>query len=235
MTDNAIPNSSMANTVDTAVTINDIPTPFTNESKDSNAENVNSEGPTIEESGPFQLDENGQITTTIESLISNFTTPAVSPTDPTEMIKKFMDSGNGQVILDEAKKLGIDPKLLMQKMAQYNRAMKAKAPHKGDKTTTVVVLNSKRQFKEQTVIAGFADTTASTLLGGTAVEIKCTRMAVGPLAGKTVKVWYLPDDPKPNRRAKRLTGFKAGSNIIIGCDDGPVTTKMITAVEKILG
>lgn len=232
MTDNAIPNSDMA---DTAVTINDIPTPFTSESKDSNADNANSESPIIDESGPFQLDENGRITTTIESLISNFTTPVPSPTDPTEMIKKFMDSGNGQVILDEAKKLGIDPKLLMQKMAQYNRAMKAKAPRKGDKTTTVVVLNSKRQFKEQTVIAGFADTTASALLGGPAVEIKCTRMAVGPLAGKTVKVWYLPDDPKPNRRAKRLTGFKVGSNIIIGCAEGPVTAKMITAVEKILG
>lgn len=51
------------------------------------------------------------------------------------------------------------------------------------------------------------------------VEATCSRLALGPWEGKSIKVWYNPNAVGKNRLTSRVLGFTTGSEIIIVSED----------------
>ncbi len=148
-------------------------------------------------------------------------------------LRKMVEEGDSSYLMDELKKLGINPKDFLQALQRQGKALKTRAPKKGQ-TTTGIFINNKRKASEMVISLEFPETTILRILKANPVPLQCSRLAVGKLAGKTVKVWYDPTDMTLNRRVNRLVGFNAGSKIFITCDDQPLTMKEFMAAEKLL-
>jgi hypothetical protein len=57
---------------------------------------------------------------------------------------------------------------------------------------------------------------------------------VGPLAGKTIKLWYDASHTGKNRRATKLMGFPIAGDVLVVLEDGNLSEADFLAAEKLI-
>ena len=67
-----------------------------------------------------------------------------------------------------------------------------------------------------------------------AIEMSCSRLALGPLTGKSIKAWYDPSITSVNKRATKIVGFKMGGGLLLIIDYEDLEEETFLAAERIL-
>lgn len=156
--------------------------------------------------------------------------------DMIEQAKKLAQSGQSERIIKEMQKRGMNPHTMKAEMeAQRKVARNLQTKALGVmKKAIIITLN--RQLKSRGIPAGSDETVVRSIIHSqTPVEISCSRLALGPLAGKTIKVWYDATLKGKNKRATKIVGFPVAGDIIIHCEDEDLTEEDFLAVEELLG
>ena len=156
--------------------------------------------------------------------------------DMIEQAKKLAQSGQSERISKEMQKRGMNPRTMKSEMeAQRKVARNLQTKALGVmKKAIIITLN--RQLKSRAIPAGSDETVVRSIIHSqTPVEISCSRLALGPLAGKTIKVWYDAALKGKNKRATKIVGFPVAGDIIIHCEDEDLTEEDFLSVEELLG
>jgi hypothetical protein len=155
----------------------------------------------------------------------------VSP-DLIEQAKKIIGAGGASGVLEEMRKRGMDPHALKSALSTKQKILQSLNK---DGNKSVIVINQARKLKNKKISHESINISASHLLKCVdPVELSCSRLAVGPLAGKTVKIWYDPSKTSRNRRASKLLGFNVGGDIMILVKDGGLSEEDFIEAEAML-
>ena len=151
--------------------------------------------------------------------------------DMMEQARKLAMGGQGDKIMKEMKKRGINPKAMKAQVSKQKKVLRAlKTP---TITKQVVLITTSRQARSRRLpLDNILPSVSNILKCSEPVELSCSRLAQGPLAGKTIKVWYNPENIGKNRRATKLVGFPVGGEIIIVMEEGDLTEEILTLAEK---
>lgn len=156
--------------------------------------------------------------------------------DMIEQAKKLAQSGQSERIIKEMQKRGMNPHAMkgeMEVLRKVARNLQTKALG-AMKKAIIITLN--RQLKSRAIPAGSDETVIRSIIHcQTPIEISCSRLALGPLTGKTIKVWYDGTLKGKNKRATKIVGFPVAGDIIIHCEDQDLTEEDFLSVEELLG
>lgn len=131
---------------------------------------------------------------------------------------KKLAMGNKDEILKQLKKKGIDPKKLQETFLEEKKKL-LKATRANNKT--VVLVTPGRQLKQKSVSPQVTQEVATSLLNAKeCVGVSCSRLSVGDLSEKTIKIWYDPTVASKNKLASQLVGFDVGGSLLIVCEEG---------------
>lgn len=164
---------------------------------------------------------------------------SLSP-DLLEKAKKIANSAQGAQVLNEMNKKGINQKDLRTqvKNRQKNQDALAKLlnlPSPDIQSRRGFLVTSSRQIKTKEISVNVPTYSAKNILRcSEPVETNCSRLALGPLKTKTIKIWYDPTQTRKNKRATLLAGFQISGDMLIFCPDADLTEQDIIAVEKLL-
>lgn len=162
-----------------------------------------------------------------------------------EQARKLAMGGQGDQIMREMQKRGMDPRAMRSQLLEQQRAIRGMGSSKaadatkqssalsGQRTKQIILINKSRQIKVRKVPSNSVGLSAASILKtDNPVELSCSRMAQGPLSGKTIKAWYNPEDRGKNRRATKVVGFPVGGEVIVVMEEGDLTEKDFSAAEK---
>ncbi|CAH6420061.1 Hypothetical protein HVR_LOCUS1086 [uncultured virus] len=150
-----------------------------------------------------------------------------------EQARKLAMGGQGEQIMKEMQKRGMDPHAMRAQIMEQQRMLRGTGGNTSDATQQVILINKSRQLKIRKISPASLQLSVSGILRAPSpVELSCSRLAQGPLAGKTIKVWYDPEQPGVNRRSKKILGFGVGGDIIIVMMEGNLSEKDFLAAEK---
>lgn len=156
--------------------------------------------------------------------------------DMIEQARKLAQSGQSDRIMKEMQKRGMNPhamKAEMEALRKVARNLQTKALGIMKK---VVIITLNRQLKSRTIPAGSDETVVRSIMHcESPVEISCSRLALGPLFGKTIRVWYDATLKGKNKRASKIVGFAVAGDIIIHCENEDLTEEDFSAAELLLG
>lgn len=149
-----------------------------------------------------------------------------------EQARKMAMGGQGNQILKEMQKRGMDPYAMKSKLKEHQRAIKGLGTKKGP-TKKAVIVTMSRKIKSRDLVIDSIEACANSILHSTAaVELVCSRLAQGPLKNKSIRVWYDPRAQGKNRRASKIIGFNVGGDILVAIEDGDLTEKDFCNAEK---
>lgn len=151
-----------------------------------------------------------------------------------EQARKMASSGQGEQIIREMQKRGLDPQQIRSQFMEQRKILKGMGGNDlSEKSQQVIVITHNRQLKVRKLTVSNLKLSIDTILKTSdGVELSCSRLATGPLAGKTIKIWYDPNYPGLNKRAKKLLGFPVGGDIIILMSEGDISEKDFLICEK---
>lgn len=183
----------------------------------------------------------------INSLINRISS---NPDEVTQMMKESMKhlspeamqqarniamGSQGQQIRKEMQRRGINPQAMRKQLLEKQRALKGTSAKVSDDAKSVIVITSSRQIKSRKLSpASLSFSAASILRAEAPVELSCSRLAKGPLAGKSIKIWYDPNQQGKNRRATKIIGFPVGGDMLVLVDGEDLSEKDFIAAEKFL-
>lgn len=152
-----------------------------------------------------------------------------------EQAKKYATGTQGKQIKEEMVRKGIDNKEMKLKMEQqkklYNEANN-KAKGEGKKA---IIITSSKIVKSKDIHIKILKTEVPKIIGcENPVELSCSRLAVGPLQGKTIKIWYDPNRKGNNSRASKIVDFKIAGELLIIMEEGDLTENDFKLAEKSL-
>lgn len=154
-----------------------------------------------------------------------------------EQARKLAQGGQGDQIKREMLKMGMDPRQMQVQLKEQRRQQRSldKLLGKVDNNKRVVLITSSRQLKGRMFSStSFRESIAHAVHTLNPVELSCSRLAVGPLEGKTVKLWYNPERKGKNQRSSKIIGFPIAGEAVIVMDEGDLTEEMVSAAEKLL-
>lgn len=151
-----------------------------------------------------------------------------------EQARKMATSGQGDQILKEMQKRGMNPMEMKHQLMEQRKALNKMMPRTDQGTQQIILINKSRQTKIKKIIPGSLNSLVlnSQYKFESPVELSCSRLAIGPLKGKTVKIWYDEKNKCINKRASKIVGFKIGGDILIVVKDHSLTEKEFLAVEN---
>lgn len=151
-----------------------------------------------------------------------------------EEAKRLAMSGQGDQILKEMQRRGMDMNAIRSQMMEQKKMMHGLMP-KTDDMKRVILITSNRQLKNRTVpLTGVASVAENILKSSKVVELACSRLAVKALQGKTIKVWCDPDNKGKNRRLSKILGFPMGGEGLIVMEEGDLDEKSFLDAEASL-
>jgi hypothetical protein len=154
------------------------------------------------------------------------------PPEMMEQAKKLSQGGQADRILREMQKRGMNPHQMKAEMEQQQKTMKALNPKKMGPTKKALIVTLNRQVKSRAIPPDCGESAVAPILHCQhPVEISCSRLALGPWADKTIKVWYDGDLKGKNKRASKIVGFPVAGDIIIHAEDDLLESDLIE-VEK---
>lgn len=152
-----------------------------------------------------------------------------------EQARKMAAGGQGQNIMREMQRRGMDPHALRAQAANQRKALKGLGGKSSEATKQVILITKTRQLRVRKISPNSIQLSAANILHvPNPVELSCSRLAQGPLDGKVIKVWYDPDQRGVNRRARKIVGFPVGGDILIVVNDEDLTEADFLAVEATL-
>ena len=152
-----------------------------------------------------------------------------------EQARKLAMGGQGDQIMKEMKKRGLDPRVLKAQMREQQKALRGLENKNIADTKQVVLITTSRQVKTRKLPNdNYLPNIKTILKCNDPVELSCSRLAQGPLSGKTIKVWYNPEHTGKNRRATKIVGFPIGGEIIVIVEEDNLTETNFLAAEKTL-
>lgn len=151
--------------------------------------------------------------------------------DMMEKARKLAMGSQGENVRKEMQKRGVNPHELKAQFLQQQRLMR-QASKSNSKEKKVVFVTKSRTVKTRTIPEDSIESYISKILKvSTPIQLSCSRLALGPLAGKTIKVWYDPEAKGKNRRSTKILGFPVGSELVIVMEEGDLTEKDFLTVE----
>ena len=159
---------------------------------------------------------------------AEFMTPEIM-----EQAKKYATGTLGKQIKEEMMRKGVYNKEMKIQMEQQKKLyIEANNKVKGE-SKKVVIITSSKILKSKDIHPKILKTEALKIIGSdNAVEISCSRLAVGPLEGKTIKVWYDPNRKGNNNRASKIVDFKIAGELLIVMEEGDLTEADFKLAEK---
>ena len=152
-----------------------------------------------------------------------------------DQARKLAMGGQGDQIRKEMARRGMDPNMMRKQFLEQQRALRGAASVAPVDATSMILITTGRQLKSKNISQSSVNITAATLLHATTpVELACSRLAKGPLTGKSIKVWYDPNNPVRNRRATKIIGFPVGGDMLVLIENSHLTEKDFLAAEKFL-
>jgi hypothetical protein len=151
-----------------------------------------------------------------------------------EEARKLAMGSQGQHILKEMKRRGMDPHSMRSQALQQQRALKGMASKTGEMKRCVLITGG-RQLKMRNIPIGSEQISAVNIVGtDNPVELSCSRLASGPLEGKSIKIWCDTKRKGKNRRLTKILGFPIAGEGLIIMTEGDLTEADFLAAEKLL-
>ena len=173
----------------------------------------------------------------IDSIVQNISN---NPEQFTEMISEAMESITPEMkeyarklsttpqakeARQELQKKGVSRKSVKKQLKKIKKEKKS-IPQSLAITTSqkAVLITNSRKIKQITLSCANIELSVWDILHVSApVELSCSRLAQGPLKGKTIKVWYDADDKSRNKLTSKIIGFPVGGSMIILVKDEDLT------------
>jgi hypothetical protein len=150
-----------------------------------------------------------------------------------EKAKKMATGGQGQQLLRNMQRRGIDTQPMKAKLIAQQKALKNSIKSEPNKRT--VLITAGRKLKIRNIPVASIQTSATRIIKSESViELSCSRMASGPLQGKTIKVWYDPNRGGKNPRASKIVGFPIAGDLLIIMEEGDLTEEDFITAERLL-
>lgn len=154
--------------------------------------------------------------------------------DMMEQARKMAMGGQGQQVLQEMKRRGLDSNAIRSQFLEQQRAIRAMSAN-NDNTKQAVLITSSRQLKMRNIPLGSVQTAVENIIkSGEPVELSCSRLALGPLTGKTIKVWCDTSRKGKNKRLSKIVGFPVAGEGLVIMDEGDLTEKNFLAAERLV-
>jgi len=152
-----------------------------------------------------------------------------------EQARKYATGTQGKQIKEEMMRKGLDNKDLKAQMEQQKKLyVEANNKAKGESKKAILITSSKI-MKSKDIHVKILKSEAIKIVGSDNVlEMPCSRLAVGPLLNKTIKVWYDPNRKGNNTRASKIVDFKIAGELLIVMEEGDLTENDFKLAEKLL-
>lgn len=155
--------------------------------------------------------------------------------DLMEQARKMAASGQGDQIVREMQRRGIDPRAMKAQIMEQQRALKGLSSKSDGTSKKAVLITQSRQLKMRNIPSAAVHASAAHLVKTpNPVELSCSRMASGALTGKSIKAWYDPSRKGKNKRASKIVGFPIAGDLLVVMDDGDLELKDFVEAEKML-
>jgi hypothetical protein len=163
-------------------------------------------------------------------------------TDPKmkKVLTNLSQSDQGKKILEGMKKTGVNPtKVRADLKKQEKEAKKMKKLEAGEDDRIryqALLITRARKVRPVSLPFDATLTDVRKVFPSTAsvTELACSRLAIGPLSKKMVKIYYDQTDQSVNKRTKRLVGFKIGGDLLLSVPGHQLTEKELDLVEMML-
>ena len=169
--------------------------------------------------------------------ISKLMTDSMAHMTPAMMEQaRKLAGGQGEQIQRQMLKLGINPKAMQAQMKEQQKQQRALNNLLGNMTCSkrVIFITASRQAKSKGVTGDMKSFVAHLVHTDSPVELSCSRLALGPLAGNTIKLWYDPKRKGKNTRTSKIIGFPIAGEAVITMEEGDLTEEAFLAAEKLL-
>lgn len=141
----------------------------------------------------------------------------------------------GQQIRKEMQRRGINPQAMRKQLLEQKRALQGTSAQVSSDATAAIIVTTSRQVRTRKLSQASLSLSAAAILHAEApVELSCSRLAKGPLTGKSIKIWYDPNHPGKNKRTSRIIGFPVGGEMLIVVEGEDLSEKDFLAAEKFL-
>jgi hypothetical protein len=152
-----------------------------------------------------------------------------------DQAKKVAAGGQGDQLRKQVLKQGMSPKQMQKDYKEQQRLARAVSEQSRGPTKRACLLDTNRKFKAKEVpVSDDIKDMAKALQAQDVVKMPYSRMAIGPLQGKSVAVWYVTGDKRRNKRIEKLLGKPHGARILISVKDEDLEVATIEEVEKLL-
>lgn len=149
--------------------------------------------------------------------------------------KKLAQSEKGKEILNACANKGIDSKVMRETYLAKQLETKGLSKDTTNKKVAVLITTS-RQLKLRNIPLNNVSECADKIINSNQrpVELSCSRLAIGPLQGKTIKVWCDTTRKGKNRRLSKILGFNVAGDGLIIMEEGDLTEEHFIQAERLL-
>lgn len=155
--------------------------------------------------------------------------------DMMDQARKYALGTQGKQIKEEMVRKGVDNKEMKSQMElQKKLYVEANNKAKGESKKAIIITSSK-MVKSKDVHVKILKSEATKIIGSdNVIEMSCSRLAIGPLQDKTIKVWYDSNRKGNNNRASKIVNFKIAGELLIIMEEGDLVEADFKAAEKML-
>jgi hypothetical protein len=152
-----------------------------------------------------------------------------------EQAKKMASSGQIGTVMKEMQRQGKSPFQMKKEMDAQHKLFKSTQPKPSGPMKKVIVITSSRQVRVKSIYVADIQKVANEMTKATvAVGLPCSRLAVGPLYGKQITVWYDEKNPTKNKRASKLIGYTVGGEVMIVMESGDLDETTFIESEDLI-
>lgn len=105
----------------------------------------------------------------------------------------------------------------------------------GDKNKKVIYISKSRQIKQKLINDTSEISIQKLLKSDNLVKVSCSRLAIGPLKNKIIKIYYNPNIKIYNKLGSKIANFPISSDIVIVNENGDFTMDNYLEISKLLG
>ena len=152
-----------------------------------------------------------------------------------EEARKLAMSGQGDRVMQEMRRRGLDPNVMRSQLLEQQKAMRGTSSKIADELKRAVLITASRVLKMRNIPGqNVQDAAFNIIKSGEPVELSCSRLALGPLAGKSIKVWCDPNRKGKNTRLSKIVGFPIAGEGLFVMEEGDLTEKDFVAAEHLI-
>lgn len=150
-----------------------------------------------------------------------------------EQARRLANGGNAAELMTMMKKKGVNIKKIKSDMKQQKKLQNRAAVQLAGPTQSVILITTGRKHKLKSLHINNMKDEILKIVGESGIELSCSRLAVGPLEGSSIKLWYNTSYLGKNKRTTKLIGFPIGGPAIIVADRA-ISIDEFLAAEKML-